>query len=177
MHYKIPQIFTFIDSFEEKKILKLRSNVGLIYRNYNKKLDLNVILKIKKICKKNNIKFFLANNPKISHRYNLDGTYIPSFNKSLNIKKYQYKKKFLIMGSAHNLMEIKFKEKQGAKLIFLSPLFKTKNYRKGLGVIKFNILSLNIKSKIIALGGIDKKNLKKLKMTNAYGFSGIKYFN
>ncbi len=81
------------------------------------------------------------------------------------------------MGSAHNLMEIKVKEKQGAKLIFLSPLFKTKNYRKSLGVIKFNILSLNIKSKIIALGGIDKKNLKKLKMTNAYGFSGIKYFN
>ena len=177
MHYKIPQIFTFIDSFEEKKILKLRSNVGLIYRNYNKKLDLNVILEIKKICKKNNIKFFLANNAKISHRYDLDGTYIPSFNKTLNIKKYQFKKKFLIMGSAHNLTEIKIKEKQGAKLIFLSPLFKTKNYRKGLGVIKFNIISLNIKSKIIALGGINKKNLKKLKMTNAYGFSGIKYFN
>ena len=134
-------------------------------------------MKIKKICKKNNIKFFLANNARISYRYDLDGTYIPSFNKSLNIKKYQFKKKFLIMGSAHNLMEIKVKEKQGAKLIFLSPLFKTKNYRKVLGVIKFNILSLNIKTKIIALGGIDKKNLKKLKMTNAYGFSGIKYFN
>ena len=51
------------------------------------------------------------------------------------------------------------------------------NYKKKLGIIKFNLLSLKTKCKIIALGGINKSNLKQLKMTNAYGFSGIKYFN
>ena len=177
MHNKIPQIFTFIDSFEEKKILKLGSNIGIIYRNYNKKIDLNTILKIKKICKRNNKKFYLANNIHLSVKYKLDGAYIPSFNKSLHIKKYCFEKKFLVIGSAHNLKEIKIKEKQGIKLIFLSPLFQTKNYKKKLGIIKFNLLSLRTKCKIIALGGIDKNNLKQLKMTNAYGFSGIRYFN
>ena len=80
------------------------------------------------------------------------------------------------MGSAHNINQITQKEKQNVDLIFLSPLFKTKNYKNGLGVIKFNLLSNLSKKKIIALGGINKKNIKKLKLTNTYGFSGISYF-
>jgi len=177
MHNKIPHIFTFINSFEEKKILKLGSNIGIIYRDYTKKLNYDVILKIKRICKQVNTKFYLANNFRLAAQYDLDGAYIPSFNKSLNIKKYRFKQKFSLIGSAHNLNEIRIKEKQGVKLIFLSPLFKTKNYKQNLGIIKFNLLSLKTKSRIIALGGINKSNLKQLKMTNVYGFSGIKYFN
>ena len=57
------------------------------------------------------------------------------------------KKKFLILGSAHNLFEVRMKEKQNVDLIFLSPLFKTKDYTKGLGVIKFNLLSNQTKKK------------------------------
>ena len=86
------------------------------------------------------------------------------------------KKNFLILGSAHNIKEIKHKEKQGVDIIFLSPLFKTKNYKKCLEIIKFNTISNISKKKIIALGGINKKNINKLKITNAYGFSGISYF-
>ena len=81
------------------------------------------------------------------------------------------------MGSAHNLSEIYYKEKQGVELIFLSPLFPTKNYKKILGIIRFNLLSHLSNKKFIALGGINKKNLNQLKITNACGFSGISYFD
>ena len=80
------------------------------------------------------------------------------------------------MGSAHNIYQIRQKEKQRVEILFLSPLFKTKNYKDGLGIIKFNLLSHLTKKKIIALGGINKKNINKLKLTNTYGFSGISYF-
>ena len=60
------------------------------------------------------------------------------------------------------------------KLIFLSSLFKeNKNY---LGVNRFNNLSKLTKRQLIALGGISIENLKKLKVVNCYGFSGIRYF-
>ena len=117
----------------------------------------------------------MSNNLKLAINLNLDGAYIPSFNKDLDVKKYKIKNKFLLLGSAHNIQEIKIKEKQGVDVIFLAPLFKTKN-KIGLGINKFNILSkLSIK-KIVALGGINKKNIYKLNLTDCYGFAGISYF-
>ncbi len=113
---------------------------------------------------------------KLAINNGFDGVYIPSFNKSLGLRKYNLKKDFLIMGSAHNKFEMYTKHKQGVGIIFISPLFKTKNYVSALGVIKFNLLTLLTNKKIIALGGINRRNIKKLKITNASGFSGISYF-
>ena len=78
------------------------------------------------------------------------------------------------MGSAHSNKEIKLKEKQGANIIFLSSIFKeNKNY---LGINKFKLLSNLTNKKVIALGGISKENLKKLKLVDSFGFAGISYF-
>jgi len=79
-----------------------------------------------------------------------------------------------MLGSAHNNNEIKLKERQLVKIIFVSSLFKkNKNY---LGVNKFKLLSKLTNNKIIALGGVSNKNLKKLKLLNCYGFAGISFF-
>ena len=176
MHNKIPAIFTFISDFKKEEILKLNKDIGIIYRNYKEEYKKNKILEIKKFCRSNNRKFYLANNIRLAISLDLDGVYIPSFVKIIGMQGYSLRKDFLIIGSAHNIYEIKNKEKQKVEIIFLSPLFKTKNYKKGLGVIKYNLLSLLSRKKDIALGGINKKNIKKLKLTNAYGFSGISYF-
>lgn len=107
----------------------------------------------------------------------LDGVYLPSFYNKLNTNKLNTKKNFLIIGSAHTVKEILIKEKQGSEMIFLSPLFKTKKNKLFLDTVKFNLLTLKTKKKIIALGGINKKNMQKLKIVNIFGFAGISYFN
>ena len=55
----------------------------------------------------------------------------------------------------------------------ISPIFKTKDYKKILGIYKFNLLTRNSKIKFYALGGINHTNLRKIKILNAVGFSGI----
>ena len=78
------------------------------------------------------------------------------------------------MGSAHNIKEIRLKEKQKVSLIFISSIFKkNKNY---LGLYRFINLEKLTKTNIIALGGINKKNIKKLSLTNCVGFAGISFF-
>ena len=107
-------------------------------------------------------------------RLKLDGFYIPSFNKNFKHLSYTLQKNFLIIGSAHNLKEIKIKETQQVQEIFLSSLFKkNKNF---LGFNKFLIKKKLTKKKVIALGGISKKNFKKFQLTNSYGFGGISFF-
>ena len=158
--------------------MNLTNNCNVIFRNYQKKVDLKIILKIKKICKKKRLKFYLANDTKLALQANLDGVYIPSFNKSLNLNNFRNRrKKFIILGSAHNISEIKFKERQGVNLIFLSPIFLTKNYQNSLGIVKFNLMSKTTSKSLVALGGIRKNNVNKLKMINAVGISGITFFN
>ena len=102
--------------------------------------------------------------------------YFPSFNKDINFKKDNFKRKFIIIGSAHSVKEIKIKEQQGAKLIFLSPLFKVNKNNKFLNPIKFNLLAAKTNIKVIALGGINQSNFKKLNLVKSYGFAGISYF-
>ncbi len=156
----------------------MKKNNSVIFRNYQKKLDLRTIIKFKKLCKKNKLKLYLANNIKLALQANLDGVYIPSFNKSLNLNNFKNNRKnFTILGSAHNIPELKFKERQGVNYIFLSPLFLTKNYKRNLGVIKFNLISKETKKPVIALGGVRINNLNKIKLIKANGFSGITFFN
>ena len=160
---------------DTKIINKLDRQTVIIFRNYTlDKIDENLILKIKNYCKKNRKIFFLSNNIKLAIKLNLDGVYIPSFNKDFKHLSYSINSKFLIVGSAHNLKEIRIKELQKVKKIFLSSLFKqNKNF---LGLNKFRNISNYTESKIIALGGISKKNIKKLKLLNVCGFAGISYF-
>jgi thiamine-phosphate pyrophosphorylase len=50
---------------------------------------------------------------------------------------------------------------------------KNKNY---LGINRFKSLSLLSKKPVVALGGISKNNLKKIKLINCSGFAGISFF-
>tara|TARA_Y100000590_G_scaffold286938_1_gene322837 strand:+ start:3351 stop:3908 length:558 start_codon:yes stop_codon:yes gene_type:complete len=176
MHNHPPKIFCFIKDYDEKYIKRIPKNIAIIYRNYKKKININEIYKIKNLCKKINKKFFISNNIKIALNMNLDGVYIPSFNKELKINYFLKKKKFIVLGSAHNIKEIREKELQNVNYIFLSPVFTTKKTKKFLGIYKFNNLAKHTNKKIICLGGIKKKNLNKIKLLDIYGISSISLF-
>ena len=152
----------------------MSKNIGLIYRNYNKKIDENLILEIKKYCKKNQKKFFLANNIKLAFKLNLDGAYIPGFNYDFRHLNYPRRKEFIILGSAHNYAEIRIKELQNVDIIFLSSIFKKKE--SFLGIYNFLKLKKITNKKIICLGGVSLKNIKKIRLLNIYGYSGISFF-
>ena len=125
MHINKYRKYYFINKFETNNIDRLDNQSIVIYRNYNPSIpDIKLILKIKKYCKKKRIKFVLANNVRLAINLDLDGAYIPSFNKSIEHLAFSLKKKFIIIGSAHNIREMRTKEMQNVSKIFLSSLFK-----------------------------------------------------
>ena len=133
------------------------------------------LLKMRTFCKRKGIKLYLSNNIQLAIKLGFDGAYIPAFNKSFKHLNYKLKKNFKILGSAHNIKEIRLKEKQKVNLIFISSIFKkNKNY---LGLYKFMNLEKLTDINIIALGGINRSNLRILSLTNCAGFAGISYFS
>ncbi len=175
MHNKNLEIFTYIDDFDKKNIKKIDKKIHIILRNYKKKFSNQTLINLRTFCKKNKRNIYLSNDIKKAKKLGFDGVYLPSFNKIL--KKYDIgvKKKFIIMGSAHNIKELMIKRDQKVDFIFLSSLFSNNKNKKYLGVYNFNLIAKHFK-KIIALGGINENNIKKLKMLNIKGYATINYF-
>jgi len=175
MQKNLPRVFLFIDEFNFKNLASLNKNIDIIYRNYKKKINKSILLSLKNFCRKQKRKFYISNNIKLAIELDIDGVYIPSFNKKLNLLNINTRKNFSIIGSAHNKREVITKNLQNCNLIFLAPLFKTIKNKKNLNISKFNLITLGQKKKFIALGGINEKNFSQLYLTNSIGFAGIRW--
>ena len=175
MHKYLPNFFIFLDQYDSEIFKNKNINIGIIYRNYKDRKRESQLVKIAKACKKNRFQLFVSNDVKLVHKVKADGIYVPSFNKTKNFSNLE-KKNIIILGSAHNQKEINEKVLQNCKAIFLSPLFNVQKSRYCLNIFKFNLLTLANKSNFLALGGINKKNIRKLQMLHAKGFAGISMF-
>jgi thiamine-phosphate pyrophosphorylase len=172
-------IYIFVKKIEDINLNNLKKflNIEIIYEDQF--FNVNNFLKISFFCKKNNIKLYIIDDFNKAIKYKLNGILI-------NNKTFKYygnplcrKNNFKILGKAHNQKEYDLRIKQGCKLIFLSPIFVTPKYPNYsiLGIVRFNLISLNWKMPISALGGISYKNYKKIKTAKSEGFGGISILN
>ena len=175
MHKYLPSTFVFLDEYDKQIFKNNITNIGIIYRNYKSRKRETELTKIAKACRKKRFKFYVSNDVRLATKLKADGIYVPAFNK-INLFNNLQNKNFEILGSAHNQKEINEKINQNCKIIFLSPLFNVKKSKYYLDIYKFNFLTLSNKSNFIALGGINLKNIRKLKMLHAKGFAGISIF-
>ena len=175
MHINNLKKYYFINEFNYTHLINLNKNISFIWRNKDKETSIKTLTELRDFCKKNQRCFYISNDVKLARKLNADGVYISSNNKNLNLINTNLKKKFKILGSAHNLREIKLKELQNIEEIFLSPLFKEKT-NKQLNIYKYLKLREITKMRDISLGGINNKNIKKLNMIKPFGFAGISYF-
>tara|TARA_B100000674_G_scaffold453148_1_gene425220 strand:+ start:140 stop:685 length:546 start_codon:yes stop_codon:yes gene_type:complete len=167
------KFYYFIENFNLKELSNIKKSINIIFRNYHSNDYINDLIKTRNYCKKKGFKLYLSNNINLAIKLQLDGVYLPSFNKNLGYKNLNYKKKFRIIGSAHNISEIKIKEKQNCEEIFLSPIFKTEKQKQYLDIIKFNLQTLATNKRIIALGGVNLNNLKRVNLTRSKGVASI----
>ena len=162
----------------QDNLLRYKDKSIIIYNeNYNDKNFINKkdLITLRKICKNKNIKFYIMNDIKFAFRYKADGLIITSNNKRLI---YNFNKRIVKIGIVHTQKEYYEKKQQKCDYIFLSPIFLNKKYsvNKILGILKFNLISLNWKIKTLALGGISNENVKKIKLTKSAGIGAITFF-
>lgn len=157
----------FIDDLVKQNLTKF-IGINVICKDLNNNLELKRLLEIKKFCKKNKIKFYIADNYRLAVKLKSNGLFISSWNKKNYLK---YKPEFKLIGSAHNYLDIYYKKKQKCDFLTISPLFYNSKYSKNniLEPLKFNVLAKLCNIKLIALGGINEKNFKKVLLTQSVG--------
>ena len=175
MHINNLKKYYFISEFNYTHLINLNKNISFIWRNKDKETSIKTLIKLRDFCKKNQRCFYISNDFKLAKKLDADGLYISSTNRNLIFKSISHKKKFKILGSAHNFKEIKVKEFQNVSEIFLSPLFKDKKNQR-LDIYKYLNLKKTTIMKDISLGGISYKNIKRLRLIKPHGFAGISFF-
>ena len=175
MHIKNLKQYYFIDKFDFSHLVNLNKNISFIWRNKDKEPSLKNLIELRNFCKKYQRKLYISNDMKLANKINADGLYISSSNTNLIVKSHSFRKNFEIFGSAHNLKEIRIKELQGVNGVFLSPIFKNKHNKK-LEIFRYLSLRRLTQMKDVALGGIDKINIKKFNLIKPFGFAGMSYF-
>ena len=154
-----------------KKVLKT-GKVGLFQlrlKKYSIKQKIVIGKKIHQICKKHNVKFLVNDDPMLSKKLRADGCHLGQ--KDMNIKEARKIIGNKIIGiTCHNSINLAKKAiKKKADYIAFGAFFSTKTKKvkyKATTKILNKVKKLT-KIPIVAIGGINLKNYKKLLLNNA----------
>ena len=125
--------------------------------------------KIKKICKKYHVKFLVNDDPLLARKLNADGCHLGQKDTSIIEAKKLIDKKIIGI-TCHNSIELaKAAIKEKASYIAFGAFFSTKTkkvkYRATTRIL--NKAKKLTKTPIVAIGGINNHNYKKLLLNNA----------
>ncbi len=125
--------------------------------------------KVKKICKKFNVKFIINDNPLLAKKLNADGCHLGQSDMDINKARKILKNKIIGI-TCHNSMKLaKIAIRKNPDYLAFGAFFNSKT-KKTRFRAKINILrSINKMTKIplVAIGGINSKNYKKLLLNKA----------
>ena len=138
-------------------------------KKYSFKKKITIGKKIRIICKKNNVKFLVNDEPELAKKLNADGCHLGQ--KDMNITEARKVIGDKIIGiTCHNSINlakaaIKYKANYLAFGAFFSTKTKKVKYRATTKIL--NEVKKLTKIPIVAIGGINISNYKKLLLNNA----------
>ena len=133
---------------------------------------LKISKKVKKIVKKNNVKFIINDKPLIAKKANADGCHIGQKDMDLiNCRKILGKNK-IIGVTCHNSKKLALRAKKyGANYVAFGSFFKSSTkksfFKANLATLRWAKKKINMP--IVAIGGINNSNYKKI-LSNGANF-------
>ena len=139
------------------------------FKNYSFKKNVLIGKRIKKICRKLKIKFLVNDNPLLAKKINADGCHLGQKDMNLLEARKLLGKKIIGVTCHNSLKLAKIAIKDGADYVAFGAFFSTKTkkvkYKANIRILKKLKMSKNIP--IVAIGGINNLNFKKLLLNNA----------
>ena len=138
-------------------------------KNIEIKKKIEIGKKIKKICKKNQVNFIINDDPNLTKRLDADGCHLGQKDMQINEARKILKKK-IIGVTCHNsikLAKIAIRNKADYLAFGAFYVSKTKKTRYKAKISILNSIKKISKIPVVAIGGINEKNYKKLLLNKA----------
>ena len=133
---------------------------------------LKISKKIKKIVKKNNVKFLINDSPIVAKTVRADGCHIGQKDMDFISSRKILGKKRIIGITCHNSKKLALKaKKHGANYVAFGSFFKSKTkktaFKANLAILRWSKKKINMPT--VAIGGINSSNYKKV-LSNGASF-------
>ena len=154
----------FYQDLEKVLSSKKVSFFQLRLKNKSKNLIIKIAKKIKKITKRNKVKFIINDDSKLAKEVKADGCHIGQLDNTVSSARKDIKEKTIGV-TCHNSKKLALKaSKDNADYLAFGSFFKSK-LKPNAKKVDLKILfwaKKNIKKPIVVIGGITDKNYKKL---------------
>jgi len=134
-------------------------------KNENNRNKISIGKKIKKICKKNKVKFLVNDDPYLAKKLNADGCHVGQKDMGFLKSRIILGRKKIIGMTCHNSKKLALNAKNiGVSYVafgsFFKSLTKKTKYKANLALLLWAKKKINIP--IVAIGGINNSNYKKI---------------
>jgi thiamine-phosphate pyrophosphorylase len=138
---------------------------GVIFRHYSLTDSQRRALfdQVRKIARARRLLLILAGSPRLARAWKADGTH--GRGRGWGVQS----------APVHTPQEMRTAERNGADILFISPVFPTQSHigKAGLGRVRLGLLMAGTKKPVIALGGMNPKRAQSLLALNIHGWAGI----
>ena len=147
----------------------LKTNKVKYFQLRLKKISISNLLeiskKIKKIARKNNVKFLINDNPFVAKIVGADGCHLGQKDMDITISRKILGKKKIIGVTCHNSKNLALKAKRhGANYVAFGSFFKSQTkktaFKANLTLLRWAKKKINMPT--VAIGGINSSNCKKI---------------
>ena len=116
------------------------------------------------ICRQHRVKLLIADDAALAERVGADGVHLPQGHlRLLRGLKLRFPR-WLLTAAAHDAAALADAARQGASAVFVSPVFATASHpgARVLGAVRLAALAAHARVPVLALGGIDGDNLRRV---------------
>ncbi|MGI8788703.1 MAG: thiamine phosphate synthase [Pyrinomonadaceae bacterium] len=171
---KKTKILELVKAAVETKI----SLIQIREKNITVRMVFELASEAAQIAKNTDTKILINDRADIALAANADGVHLTSNSLSAQIVRRAFPVNFLIGVSAHTIEEAENAERRGANFITFSPIFRSPGKGEPHGISKLAEVCERLKPfPVLALGGIDETNFRKVLQAGASGFAAIRFLN
>jgi thiamine-phosphate pyrophosphorylase len=168
-HQPLPLIWLMTDERQGENlfaaIAQLPRGAGIVFRHHGlaPRDRRRLFDRVRTLARRRRLMLLLAGPPALARAWRADGSH--GRGRASGVRS----------APVHDLVEIRAAERDGAALLFLSPLYATRSHpgAKPLGRVRFANLARQARRPVIALGGIDRRRARKVRDLGADGWAGI----